>query len=60
LYNYSHSLLYVYYSISQLAHLHTLDVSHSKLGTLPEVIPKMESLTELHLNGCDLHKLPNR
>jgi len=52
--------LYVYYSLSQLTHLHTLDVSWNKLGTLPEVIPKMESLTELHLQFCDLHTLPDR
>jgi len=60
LYIYSHGILYVYYSLSQLTHLHTLDVSRSKLGTLPEVIPKMESLTKLRLMGCDLHALPDR
>ncbi|KAF6026535.1 hypothetical protein EB796_015162 [Bugula neritina] len=46
-------------SLSQLTHLHTLYVSRNKLGTLPEVIPKMESLTVLRLLGCDLHTLPD-
>ncbi|KAF6026534.1 hypothetical protein EB796_015161 [Bugula neritina] len=45
--------------LSQLTHLHTLVVSGNKLGTLPEVIPKMESLTELSLHFCDLHTLPD-
>jgi len=60
LYNYSHGVLYVYYSLSQPTHLHTLHVSHNKLGTLPEVISKMESLTKLYLDSCDLHTLPDR
>jgi len=52
--------MYIHYSLSQLTHLHTLVVSGNKLETLPEVIPKMESLTELHLCGCHLHTLPDR
>ncbi|KAF6018954.1 hypothetical protein EB796_022739 [Bugula neritina] len=51
--------MYIHYSLSQLTHLHTLVVSGNKLETLPEVIPKMESLTELHLCGCHLHTLPD-
>jgi len=54
-------LVYVYYSMSNLKNLETLDMSRNKFSKgLPDVFTSMTSLRKLDISSCKLPTLPER
>jgi len=54
-------LVYVYYSMSNLKNLETLNMSWNKFSKgLPDVFTSMTSLRELNMQHCALPTLPER
>jgi len=54
-------LVYVYYSMSNLKNLETLNMSRNNFSEgLPDVFTSMTSLSELNMKDCALPTLPER
>jgi len=54
-------LIYVYYSMSNLKNLETLNMSWNKFSEgLPDVFTSMTLLRELDMQNCELPTLPER
>jgi len=55
------TIVNVYYSMSNLKNLETLNISRNKFGRgLPDVLTSMTSLRELYFGDCELLPLPKR
>jgi len=54
-------IVYVYYSMSNLKNLGTLNMSWNNFsGGLPDVVTSMTSLRKLDISFCNLPTLPER
>jgi len=53
-------VIFLYYSLSQLTQLETLDIVGNPLNTVPEVVSSLTSLKQLNMSYCSKFWLPER
>jgi len=53
-------VIFLYYSLSQLTQLETLDIVGNPLNTVPDVLSSLTSLKQLNMRHCSGFRLPER